>query len=356
MTERPLLWPLVPLYRLGLALRERRFQPGSASIRRLRWPVVSVGNLSTGGSGKTPLVIALAGALKARGVQVDVLSRGYGRRRRSTLPLLVEPGGTAKEFGDEPLEIARAIGVPVFVAAERYEAGRLAERDAGKGENDSHPSDRNKNVARVGHPQVRRSASERARVHLLDDGFQHRRLHREVDILLLSRRDLNDHLLPAGNLREALRAAEHADVMAIPSDEPELESEIKSRGWCAAVWRVRRRMDIPKIDGPVAAFCGIARPEQFFSGIEAAGVRLAARFSFRDHRAYTQADLKRIADAAHKSGATALVTTEKDRVRMGALADSLPAGLALHAVPLRVEIEEEDAAIDWLMSRLSHRG
>ena len=317
---RPLLWPLVPLYRLGLALRERKFQPGSASIRRLRWPVVSIGNLSTGGSGKTPLTIALARALAARGVYVDVLSRGYARR--SALPLLVEPGGTAENFGDEPLEIARAAQVPVYVAAERYQAGVLAERAEAHG------------------------------IHLLDDGFQHRRLHRDIDILLLSRRDFNDHLLPAGNLREALPAAERASIIAIPADEPELEAEIKSRGWQSAIWRLHRRIAIPSLDGPVAAFCGIARPEQFFAGLELAGVRLAARFAFRDHHRYTSSDLARIEREARKAGAILRLTTEKDRVRLGALAHSLPSALPLQTVQLRVEIENEAAAIDWLIDHV----
>ncbi|MGA2341101.1 MAG: tetraacyldisaccharide 4'-kinase, partial [Terracidiphilus sp.] len=229
--SRPLLWPLVPVYRLGLALRELQLRKGLKPIRRLRWPVVSIGNLSTGGAGKTPFTIALAKALTARGLHVDVLSRGYGRRR-SALPLLVDPGGTAQEFGDEPLVIARESGVPVYVAVERYEAGLLAER----------------------------SAPSSLGLHLLDDGFQHRQLSRDVDILLLNRRDLSDHLLPAGNLREALDAAARAQVIAVPAGETDVEAEIKARGWKAQVWRVRRHMEIPRVEGPVLAFCGIARP------------------------------------------------------------------------------------------------
>jgi tetraacyldisaccharide 4'-kinase len=192
-------------------------------------------------------------------------------------------------------------------------------------------------------------------VHLLDDGFQHRQLHRDVDILLLSREDLNDHLLPAGNLREALRAAERANVFAIPADEPEIAEWVKSRGWEKTVWRLRRRMDVPAIDGPVVAFCGIARPEQFFEGIERAGVRLAARFAFPDHHRYTAGDLERVAMAAQKAGAAALLTTEKDRVRLGALAQSLPASLPLMTVPLRIEIEDEGEAIDWLVRTMGDR-
>ncbi len=121
---RPLLWPLVPFYRLGLALRELQLRTGLKPVQRLKWPVVSIGNLSTGGAGKTPLTIALAKALSARGLQVSVLSRGYCRR--SALPLAVKPEGVAEDFGDEPLVIAREANVPVYVAAERYEAGLLA--------------------------------------------------------------------------------------------------------------------------------------------------------------------------------------------------------------------------------------
>jgi tetraacyldisaccharide 4'-kinase len=289
----------------------------------MRWPVVSIGNLSTGGAGKTPLTIALAKALTVRGLHVNVLSRGYGRRR-SALPLLVDPVGTAQEFGDEPLLIAREAEVPVYVAAERYEAGLMAERDAAQ-----------------------------AGAHLLDDGFQHRQLARDVDILLLSRSDFEGHLLPAGNLREPLRAAERAQVIAIPANEPDVEAEIKRRGWNAQIWRLRRRMEVPPTAGPVAAFCGIARPDQFFQGLESAGVKLVARTAIADHHDYTDADLARIESAARAAGATALLTTEKDRIRIGVLASTLVASLPLQTVQLRIEIEDEGAAIDWLINRLS---
>jgi len=317
--SRPLLWPLVPVYRLGLALRELQLRKGLKPIRRLRWPVVSIGNLSTGGAGKTPFTIALAKALTARGLHVDVLSRGYGRQR-SALPLLVDPGGTAQEFGDEPLVIARESGVPVYVAAERYEAGLLAER----------------------------SAPSSLGLHLLDDGFQHRQLSRDVDILLLNRRDLSDHLLPAGNLREALDAAARAQVIAVPAGETDVEAEIKARGWKAQVWRVRRHMEIPRVEGPVLAFCGIARPDQFFKGLESAGVKLAARMAFADHHNYTERDFEGLAKGARDAGATALLSTEKDRVRIGVLAAPLP----IQTVKLRIEIENESAAIEWLIDHL----
>jgi tetraacyldisaccharide 4'-kinase len=319
MSLRPLLAPLTPLYRLGLAMRERRLASGKEPIRRLQFPVISIGNLSTGGAGKTPMAITLAKALTARGRHVDVLSRGYGRSGQDAAR--VRPDGTAEEFGDEPLLIARQAGVPVYVAAQRYDAGVLAEQQAA--------------------PGIRA-------VHILDDGFQHRQLHRDIDILLLSARDLGDRLLPAGNLRETLHAVDRADVIAAPADEPEVESEVRARGWKGPVWHLRRHMDVPAADAPVLAFCGIARPEQFFAGLRQAGADIAATETFRDHHRYTQADLDRLAAEAGRYGASALLTTEKDAVRLAGLKPPLP----VITVGFRTEIEDKAAAIDWLVSRL----
>jgi tetraacyldisaccharide 4'-kinase len=334
-SARRLLLPLTPLYQLALGLRALRLRAGVEPVRRLRWPVVSIGNLSTGGSGKTPLAIALAQALTARGLRVDLLSRGYGRK--SKLAARVDPAGSAEKFGDEPLLIARETGLPVYVAAQRYEAGLLAEAE--------------------------RSADSRFLIHLLDDGFQHRQLHRDVNILLLNRRDLSDHLLPAGNLREPLSALLRATVLAVPADEPQVEQYLRETiaidrnseapRWQGPIWRLRRTMEIPSIDGPIAAFCGIARPEQFFAGLEAAGLQLAARAAFPDHHHYTAADVKRLVALAHQSAATALITTEKDRVRLGSLASIFPESLPLKTARLRIEIEDETTAIDWLCGRLS---
>jgi tetraacyldisaccharide 4'-kinase len=327
---RKLLLPLVPLYRLALALRELRLGAGLEPVRRLRFPVVSIGNLSTGGAGKTPFAIALARALQKRGVTVDVLSRGYGRRGQDAAR--VDPNGSADNFGDEPLLISQAAGVPVYVAVRRYEAGLLAESAWSSPGPDA--------------------AASFPCVHLLDDGFQHRQLSRDADILLLNRADWKDRLLPAGNLREPRAAIRRASVLAIPASEPELEAELKLWGWSGPVWRLRRAIDLPELNGPVATFCGIARPAQFFAGLEAAGARIAFRRAFRDHHRYTATDVQDMAAAARAAGATALLTTEKDRVRMGELAALFPASLPLLAVPLRMEIENEDEALDWLIARL----
>jgi tetraacyldisaccharide 4'-kinase len=254
-----------------------------------------------------------------------VLSRGYGRR--SLHATRVDPDGTAEEFGDEPLLIALETGAPVYVAAQRYEAGLLAEAEC--------PVD-----SRFG-------------LHLLDDGFQHRQLHRDVDILLLDRRDWEDGLLPAGNLREPLKAARRAGVIAIPADDTELENALRAWGWEGLIWRLRRAMEVPTVNGPVIAFCGIARPEPFFAGLETNSLKVAARIAFPDHHSYTNADLKRVVGAAQKMGAAALITTEKDKIRLGKLSSVLPEYLTLTIAGLRVEIEHEDEAIEWLVNRLN---
>lgn len=321
------LLPLIPFYRAALAWRELRLRRGWEPVRRLRFPVIGIGNLSTGGAGKTPFAIALARALAERGFAVDVLSRGYRRQGQSAER--VRPDGTAGEFGDEPLLIAREAGVPVYVAPQRYEAGLLAEADASLDE-------------------------RRPRVHILDDAFQHRQLHRDVDILLLNRDDWCDRLLPAGNLREPLLAAKRASVIAIPESDGEFEGELRGWGWPGPIWRLRRHMEVPPVEGPVVAFCGIARPEQFFDGLAAAGLRLAARSVFGDHHSYTARDLDRLQSAARSSGAAAIITTEKDLVRLERLSVSLAPALPLLTAGLRIEIEDEPAALDWLTSRLSN--
>ena len=318
--RRPWLAPLVPLYAAGAALRAR-----SVQTRRVGWPVVSVGNLSAGGAGKTPLTIALAKLLRERGVHVDVLSRGYGRA--SKMAARVSPEGTAAEFGDEPLLIACAAQVPVYVAAQRYEAGMLAEAE-----------------------YVREAGV--SCVHLLDDGFQHRQLARDVDILLLNGEDWQDTLLPAGNLREARSAARRASVLAIPAEDAAFEDELRAWGWSGPVWRLRRAMEMPSVTGPVFAFCGIARPEQFFDGLEAADMNLAGQKAFADHYDYTEHVVEWLVEQARRANAAALVTTEKDAVRLGVLTEQFPADLPLRTAVLTTSIDNEAAAMDWLLNRL----
>jgi tetraacyldisaccharide 4'-kinase len=323
---RPVLLPLVPLYRIALATRELRLRSGMEPVRKLRQPVISVGSLSAGGAGKTPMTIALARALTGRGLAVDVLSRGYGRRGKAAVR--VDPKGAAELFGDEPLLIARQAGVPVYVAARRYDAGLLAEADAGGA----------------------------AVIHLLDDGFQHRQLHRDANILLLDENDLSaERLIPAGNLREPAAAAHRATVVVIPADETSgrVESILRERGFEGQVWRVRRHIEVSPVAGAVLAFCGIARPPQFFAGLEAAGLRLAGRIAFPDHHRFTAHDIERIEETARRAGAQAAITTEKDRVRLGGDFARWQESLPLNTAGLRTEIQNEAAALEWLVDRLA---
>jgi tetraacyldisaccharide 4'-kinase len=330
--KRPWLAPLVPLYAAGLALRNLRLRRGWERTRDLWYPVVSIGNLSVGGTGKTPFVIALARLLMSRGFQVDVLSRGYGRESHE--PVRVDPTGTAEQYGDEALLIACEGAVPVYVASQRYDAGVLADRafikEGGQLSGDRVPL-----------------------IHLLDDGFQHRQLLREIDIVLLDRNDWTDHLLPAGNLRETLNAAKRADVIAIPAGDSELEQELVAWGWRGSLWRLHRCMNVPLIDGSVVAFCGIARPGQFFAGLKAAGLELANRTTFRDHHRYTIRDVERLLATARSSGAKALVTTQKDAVRLAPMVSAFPAGLPLKIADLKIEIENERECLDWLEKKLA---
>ncbi len=321
-STRFLLKGLVPLYEVGLTLREMRLGTRFEPIKRLKLPVVSIGGISAGGAGKTPLTIALARALTRRAIYVSVLTRGYGRS--SHIAMRVDSSGSAKTYGDEPLVIAHESSAPVFVAAQRYEAGVLAERFAPK----SHA------------------------LHLLDDGFQHRQLHRDVDIVLIDRRDWVDDLLPAGRLREPLAALHRAHVIAIPADDEELAEKIMAMGWEGQLWRVRRLMQAPVIDGPVVAFCGIAHSDQFFDGLTKAGLHLASRIPFPDHHIYKDHDLDCIEAAALSTGAVGFVTTEKDRMRLGSLIESFPETHPLRTVGLRTEIENEDAMIDELMKKV----
>ena len=276
---RPWLLPLNPLYRAGLAMKNGLYNKRRLTVRRLANPVISVGSISAGGAGKTPSVLALAEMLTRHGYAVDVLSRGYGRE--SKVVAQVDPAGSAAEFGDEPLELARA-GLSVFVGAERYEAGLLAE-------------------------QVNARA-----IHLLDDGFQHRRLHRTFDIVLVTLADLRDHLLPAGNLREPLRNIRRADAIIVREEEAEEIYAVTSRLTRAFHWTLRRTLKVPA-DAPLQpfAFAGIARPETFFPGVSSVGRR-----AFADHHAYSLVDCESLVAAARQVGADGFVTTAKDAVKL----------------------------------------
>jgi tetraacyldisaccharide 4'-kinase len=320
---RALLAPLGLLYAAALRARNRQFE--RVQPQRLRHPVISVGNLSVGGSGKTPFVIHLAQVLARQGWSVDVLSRGYARAGEDVER--VAEAGAAERFGDEPLLIAQSAHVPVYVGASRYRAGLQAEREI---------------------PDLPK------RVHLLDDGFQHRQLARAVDIVLVHRNDLTDSLLPAGRLREPLAALRRANVVVLRDEDAELAATLEPylRNE-TPIWRVRRKLGVPGSQKHVLAFCAIARPREFYQALKAEGFEVAGTRSFRDHHRYTQRDIESLSRLASRSRCEAIVTTEKDSVKLDA---RMRTELA-HVAPLRVAslslaIEQETAAIDHLAALL----
>lgn len=327
--RRPWAWPLVPLYAAVIAVKERlRGTPKS-----LRWPVVSVGSISAGGAGKTPVVIALAKMLHARGWDVDVLSRGYGRKGKEPEQVQIDSVNSAASFGDEPVLIAQRTGAAVWVFGDRYIAGSYAESSA---------------------------AGSRA-VHLLDDGFQHRKLARNFDIALVTAEDLDDTLMPAGNLREGFHALQRADAVVVREDELD---DVKARAWKlmregAQMWVVRRRLIFP---APLfvfsaglrpVAFCAIARPEGFQTMLTEAGCGVVETIAFPDHHAYGMRDIERILEVGGRLNATGFVTTDKDNVKLTvAMRERLETLGPLMVVGLEAEFADADAVVSALETRL----
>ena len=328
----PLALPFALLYGTAIRLKNESYDLERSKPRRLSWPVLSVGNLSVGGTGKTPAVLLLTELLEARGWSVDVLSRGYGRtsHRVSHVNPHINEKNAAEEFGDEPLLMARR-GVSVYVGAGRYQAGLLAERNT--------------------------SATSPRSIHLLDDGFQHRKLARAVDIVLLQRSDLEDKLLPAGRLRESLCALERADICVLRAEDADLQDRVlrlMHQTDAARVWIIERRTVLPNVASPALAFCSIGDPRGFFQALKQAGADLKKEIAFRDHHSYTVRDINRLKQAARSSGALCFVTTEKDSMRLAApLRADLEADLPVIVAGLELTLREEAASIALLESLLA---
>jgi tetraacyldisaccharide 4'-kinase len=308
--------PLSALYGAVVGGRNALYERRLLRSRSLQGPVISVGNVSTGGAGKTPFVILLGELLKARGIRFDVLSRGYGRSTRGVL--LVDPGGLPRDFGDEPLLIARRLQAPVMVGEDRYEAGRFSEERFG--------------------PQM----------HLLDDGFQHRGLARDFDIVLVTPEDARDRLLPAGRLREPLRSLQRADAVVLTGGAAAETFPLAGK----TVWRVRRGIVPQNVPPRPVVFCGIARPRNFLLQLRAAGIDPVAEAFFRDHHAYTEKDVRDLVALRQRSEAGGFVTTEKDAVNLGGYLDALA---PLAVVPVKMELAEAANAVDTVLRVIEER-
>jgi len=308
--------PLSTIYGAVVRARNALYDGGHLPDRRLQGPVISVGNLSAGGSGKTPFVMLLGELLKARGRKFDVLSRGYGRKTRGVL--LVDPAGLPQQFGDEPLLIARKLQAPVIVGEDRYAAGCFAEQRFG------------------------------VQLHLLDDGFQHRALARDFDIVLVTPQDASDSLLPGGRLREPVDSLRRADAIVLTSGA----SEEAFSHYGKLVWRVKRGIVGQGTPPRPVVFCAIARPQSFLLQLRAANVEPAAQAFYRDHHAYTEKDIRELLDLKQRSEAGGFVTTEKDAVNLGPYLSALA---PLTVIPVRMELVDAANVVDTMLRKIEER-
>ena len=319
---RPWLAPLGFLYGSAAATRSLLHRCRVLPGRSLGGPVISVGNLSVGGRGKTPLVALLAGLLRDAGFPVAVLSRGHGGTFRGE-SLIVGDGervlAEARIAGDEPVMLARALsGVVVAVGRRRDRVGAAVERHFGR------------------------------RVHVLDDGFQHLRLRRDLDLVCVTAGDLRDRPLPAGSLRERPSALARADVVLLLEDHDEEGGTDLPAGLPAGrTFRMRRRV-LGVVDASGAPcppprrpflLAGIASPERFVADARRMAVDLAGQALFPDHHRFTTRELEDLRRRARQAGADALLTTAKDLERLPRRDEEPPLRI------LRIAAEVDEAAL-----------
>jgi tetraacyldisaccharide 4'-kinase len=332
------LSPLGRLYGLGAVARRTAYERGSLRQRRLGRPVLSVGNLTTGGTGKTPLVCWLCERLQGSGVRPAILTRGY-RRRRGADAVVIPPNPgrrpEPREVGDEAAWLGRVLPeVPIGVSADRFRTGRLIE--------ENFPVD----------------------VFVLDDGFQHLALARELDVVTLdaTRPISDDAILPAGLQREPCSALARAGLVVITrtelGDAAPIKAAVRRINPGVTLVRARTRLDhlVDVTSGasqsveawvgrPVHAFCGIGNPEAFFRDLRLWGFDVVRESVFPDHHAYR--DL-RFARGGHVA---ALVTTEKDAVNLEGL-DLTEAGAPMLVCRTRLELSDQAAFDAIVFARL----
>jgi tetraacyldisaccharide 4'-kinase len=325
------LTPLGALYRAAVTARDAGYQTRFLKTHSVSVPVISVGNITVGGTGKTPFVRWLAKHLANPRRRVCILTRGY-RRDNAKSQTVVSDGekilSDVANSGDEAMMLAQSlIGKSAVVCnADRVAAANWA---------------------------IENLHSD---VCLLDDGFQHRRLARDLDIVVIDATNPfgNGRLLPAGILREPIKNLSRADciVLTRTSDERAVElidrirqvtdaavfqSHTKFAGICRLDSKESTR-EISALSQPLAAFCGIGNPRAFFQQLRAAKFDVRDEHAFRDHHKYSQADIDRLTEQANAKGAQALITTAKDAVKLQSLNFQLPCYVA------EIEVEISDAA------------
>jgi tetraacyldisaccharide 4'-kinase len=327
---RMFLWPLGFFYWLLIFWRNFFYNLGFFVSRKLPCKVVSIGNLSVGGTGKTPFVLFLANSLKARGLNVAVLSRGY--KRKSTGTHVVSDGNTLKSdlnnSGDEPFMLANKLqDIPVVVDENRYRGGQF--------------------ICNEYNPDVI----------IMDDGFQHRRVFRDVDIVLINSNHRRPKLLPYGLLREPLRNIKRADAVIFtkanltPPDEKlvnavsnycsfTMESDLIPN--TQVIGLDGSTKPVSDFNGPVVAVSGVGDPDSFEVIMEEAGLDYVHHFRHDDHAEYSAMDLEVLREVFLSAEAQALITTEKDLVKLESLND-----LPLFALPVNVSLKAEGEK--WLL-------
>lgn len=331
------------LYGLGSSFRASAYQKGWLPRRRLDRPVISVGNLTAGGTGKTPLVHWIVDRLVGRGLRPAILTRGY-RRKRGPDAIVIPPKPDRtpepRQVGDEAAWLARAFpGVPIGVSADRYRTGRLMEQN--------YAFD----------------------VFVLDDAFQHLALVRDLDVVAIdATKGISDgEILPAGLQREPCSALIRADVAVITrtelADPSPLEAELRQLNSRIRVLRAQTQLKhlLDLGDGsimapdallgrPVHAFCGIGNPGAFFRDLRLWGFDVASESVFPDH--YVYRDLR----FAANRGAAALLTTEKDAMNLEGV-NIAEAGAPVVVCAARLDLQNQDAVIleEMLLSKIGHR-
>lgn len=327
--------PVNALYGAATAVRRRLHRAGILSSKRAAVPVISVGNISAGGTGKTPLVIWLAAALARPSLKICVLTRGYGRPDPHER-LLVSDGDRvfhdAARAGDEAVLLAESLlgQAAVVCAADRAEAAAWTVENLGAG------------------------------LIILDDGFQHFQLERTLDLVVI------DASRPFSGLqREGLGALGRADAIVVTRSElaedlATLTGQLERASGHCPIFTAQTRMTgirpmraveavaAPEKTEPVGAFCGIGNPEAFFAGLQREGFNLVYRNPLRDHAGYTQATLDEIARDAKAAGALYLMTTAKDEVKLRKLTSDLP----VFILDTQLEIARQDELLRVLSERL----